>query len=60
MGANILNDNIELILRWNHLLDEMGMDTISAAGCLSFAMELNEKGCGKTNWNSEKPTTLRE
>jgi aldehyde:ferredoxin oxidoreductase len=47
LGANILNDNIELILRWNHLLDEMGMDTISAAGCLSFAMELNEKGLWK-------------
>jgi len=44
LGPNILNDNLEAILRWNYLLDELGMDTISFAGTLSFAMELNEKG----------------
>ncbi|MEG2084853.1 MAG: aldehyde ferredoxin oxidoreductase family protein [Clostridia bacterium] len=44
LGANILNDNLELILEWNHLLDELGMDTISCANTLSFAMELQEKG----------------
>lgn len=43
LGANILNDNIELILKWNYELDELGMDTISTAGSLAFAMELNEK-----------------
>ncbi|MBQ6321883.1 MAG: aldehyde ferredoxin oxidoreductase family protein [Lachnospiraceae bacterium] len=49
LGPNILNDNIEMILRWNRELDELGMDTISAAGSIAFAMELNEKGmwdCG--------------
>jgi len=49
LGPNILNDNIELILRWNRELDELGMDTISTAGSVAFAMELNEKGmwdCG--------------
>ena len=44
LGANILNDDIELILKWNYELDELGMDTISAAGSIAFAMELNEKG----------------
>ena len=49
LGPNILNDNIEMILRWNRELDELGMDTFSAAGSIAFAMELNEKGmwdCG--------------
>ena len=44
LGANILNDDIEKIIRWNYVLDELGMDTISAAGTLAFAMELKEKG----------------
>ena len=44
LGANILNDDIEKIIRWNWVLDELGMDTISAAGTIAFAMELKEKG----------------
>ena len=44
MGANIMNDDIEKIIRWNWVLDELGMDAISAAGTLAFAMELKEKG----------------
>ncbi|MBQ7542593.1 MAG: aldehyde ferredoxin oxidoreductase family protein [Clostridia bacterium] len=44
LGANILNDDIEKIIRWNYVLDELGMDTISAAGTVAFAMELKEKG----------------
>ena len=49
LGPNILNDDLEMILKWNRELDELGMDTISAAGSIAFAMELNEKGmwdCG--------------
>jgi|AGTN01.1.fsa_nt_gi Aldehyde:ferredoxin oxidoreductase len=44
LGANILNDDITLIIKWNYELDELGMDTISTAGTIAFAMELNEKG----------------
>jgi aldehyde:ferredoxin oxidoreductase len=44
LGANIENKSIEKILRWNYELDKLGMDTISAAGTIAFAMELNEKG----------------
>ena len=44
MGANILNDDLEKILQWNYELDELGMDAISAAGSIAFAMELAEKG----------------
>ncbi len=49
MGPNILNDDIELILKWNYEIDELGMDAISIAGTIAFAMELKEKGiwdCG--------------
>lgn len=42
--ANIENNNIELVLKWNLEIDELGMDTITTAGILAFAMELNEKG----------------
>lgn len=48
LGPNIMNDDIEKILRWNYELDELGMDTISCAGSIAFAMELQEKGM----WNS--------
>ena len=44
MGPNLLNDDLDAIIRWNYLIDEMGMDTISTAGTIAFAMELNEKG----------------
>ena len=47
LGPNILNDDLELILRWNLELDELGMDTISTGGTIAFAMELNEKGLWK-------------
>ena len=43
-GPNIMNDDLEKILRWNYELDELGMDTISCAGSIAFAMELQEKG----------------
>ena len=44
MGPNIMNDNIEKILEWNWVIDEMGMDAISTSGVVAFAMELQEKG----------------
>lgn len=44
LGPNIENNDIKLIIKWNLQLDELGMDTISTAGTIAFAMELNEKG----------------
>lgn len=44
MGPNIMNDDIEKILEWNYVIDEMGMDAISISGVVAFAMELKEKG----------------
>jgi len=44
LGPNIENSNIELILKWNYQLDELGLDTITAGSTIAFAMELREKG----------------
>ncbi|SKA99531.1 aldehyde:ferredoxin oxidoreductase [Caloramator quimbayensis] len=49
LGANIENSSLEHIIRWNYVLDELGMDTVSAGVTIAFAMELNERGlwdCG--------------
>lgn len=44
LGGGILNNDLESVLRWNYELDELGIDTISCANTLSYAMEANEKG----------------
>lgn len=44
LGGGILNNDLKSILKWNYELDELGMDTISAASTLAYAMEANEKG----------------
>lgn len=49
LGANLENNNLERIIQWNHLIDELGMDTMTLGGTIAFAMELQEKGlwdCG--------------
>ena len=48
LGGNICNNDLQKILEWNYLLDELGMDTISAANTIAWAMEANEKGL----WNN--------
>ena len=44
LGGNICNNDLQKILDWNYLLDELGMDTISTANTVAWAMEANEKG----------------
>ena len=48
LGGGILNNDLEKIFEWNHVLDELGMDTISCASTVAYAMEANEKGI----WNN--------
>lgn len=47
LGGNVGNCDLARICQWNYELDELGMDTISAAGTLAWAMEANEKGIWK-------------
>jgi len=58
LGPNILNSDLELIMRWNLELDELGMDTISTGGTIAFAMELNEKGLWKNGLEFGKTDNL--
>jgi len=44
LGSNMLNNDLEKIFEWNYILDELGLDTISAANTVCYAMEANEKG----------------
>ncbi len=43
-GPNIGNYNPDVIGQWNDLLNELGLDSISAGGSISWAMEAAEKG----------------
>ena len=44
LGGNVCNRDLQKILDWNYELDELGMDTISTANTIAWAMEANEKG----------------
>jgi len=44
LGGNICNHDLQKILDWNYQLDELGMDTISTANTIAWAMEANEQG----------------
>ncbi|RLB89744.1 MAG: aldehyde:ferredoxin oxidoreductase [Deltaproteobacteria bacterium] len=48
MGANLLINDMDAIIKWNYELDLLGIDTISVGNVLGFAAELNEKGL----WNN--------
>ena len=48
LGGNICNNDLQKILDWNYALDELGLDTISTANTIAWAMEANEKGL----WNN--------
>ena len=42
-GPNIDASNMEAVIKLNYVCDLMGMDTISAASTIAFAMELSER-----------------
>jgi aldehyde:ferredoxin oxidoreductase len=44
LGSNLEISDIKKVSEWNYHADDLGMDTISLGGTLSFAMELHEKG----------------
>ena len=43
-GPNLGIKNIEHVLRFNHSLNALGLDSASAGGCLSWAFELYQRG----------------
>lgn len=44
LGPNLMNGNLDIIIRLNYLLDQYGMDTMSTGGTLAFAMHLADTG----------------
>lgn len=60
LGPNIMNDDIAKIIQWNYELDELGIDTISCAGSIAFAMELQEKGMWDSGLEFGKTDNLSE
>ena len=43
-GTNCLNNNLESIIKANDICDRYGLDTISAAAAIAFAIECYERG----------------
>ena len=43
-GTDILNDNVESIIRFNEICNDYGLDTISVGATLAFATECYEEG----------------
>ena len=44
LGTNLDVPDLTRVAEWNHLADELGMDTISLGAVIGFAMELQERG----------------
>lgn len=44
LGSLILNDNLKSIINLNYLLNDLGLDTMSAGITVAFAIEANTKG----------------
>lgn len=44
LGSNICNNDLAVINEVNYISDLMGVDTISLAGTIAFAMELKQRG----------------
>ncbi len=55
-GALQLNDDLESLLEINYLVNDFGMDSISAGVTIAFAMWMTEKGIGDFNvkWGDSK------
>jgi aldehyde:ferredoxin oxidoreductase len=60
LGSNLEISDLKHINEWNYLADDLGMDTISLGGTISFAMELQEKGAFDVGVKFGDPTGLSE
>lgn len=59
-GANIDSSDMDTILAINYDADILGLDTISLAGTIAFAMELQEKGMADFGLRFGDVSELRE
>lgn len=59
-GSNIGNYDPDKIGSWNVLMNQLGMDTISAGGTVAWAMEAGRKGLRKTELDFEKTDNIEK
>ncbi len=59
-GANIGNTDLDLINEINYQCDVLGMDTISLAGTIAFAMELKQRGMADFGLEFGKTDNLKD
>jgi aldehyde:ferredoxin oxidoreductase len=59
-GSNIGNYDPDKIGAWNVLMNQLGIDTISAGGTVSWAMEAGRKGLRKTELDFEKTDNIEK
>ena len=50
LGSNCGIDDLEAIAKGNELANKLGLDVISAGGCISFAMDCREQGLLPADW----------
>ena len=51
MGSLLVIDDLEAIVEFNYILNDLGMDSISTGVTLGFAMWMTERGVGNFNLN---------
>jgi aldehyde:ferredoxin oxidoreductase len=59
-GGNIMNFDPDIIAVWNDRMNELGMDTISCGGTVSWAMEAAEKGLRLSSLSFGKTDNIAE
>ena len=59
-GANIDSDDLDMVLKLNYMADDLGLDTISLASTIAFAMELKEHGIADFGLEFGKTDNLPE
>jgi len=60
LGSNLLNNDLQNIIKVNYLCDEYGIDTMTFGSTIGLAMELNEKGLWENGLNFGDAGRLEE
>ena len=60
LGSNLEIGDLKHVNEWNYLADDLGMDTISLGGTISFAMELQERGLFEAGVGFGDPAGISE
>lgn len=59
-GPNIDSGDLDAIIKYNYICDLLGLDTISAAASIAFAMELKEEGLADFGFDFSDSSSLED